>query len=163
MLIQMSGYLCKSPLRKAELRLLQDSMRGELGDDRLPDIQGYIRIRFLSRGTAVASLVKNYPVLLSFLRAQGGQCAVQAANARLAKDEGALEVRANTCRKKVEALKVEALEAAKEPVGPPTSADLSSLEPSPIIDETGSGAASVQLNPGEGASPIGLLSHCSII
>lgn len=150
MLIQVSGYLCKSPLRKAELRLLQDSMGGELGDERLPAIQGYIRIRFLSGGTTVASL-------LSFLRAQGGQCAVEAANARLLKEEGALEVRASTCRTMVEALKVEALEAAKEPVAPSTRAGLSSLEPSPTSDQTG--AASVELNPGEGATLIYRFSH----
>lgn len=50
-----------------------------------------------SRGIAINALVQSYAVLLSFLRAQEGQCAVRAANARFDNKEGELETRANEC------------------------------------------------------------------
>ena len=67
-------------------------------------IQAYILIRFLRRGAAVAALVNNYCVSLSFLRAEGGQSTVRDANARLVKGEAALEIIAKDCIDRAESL-----------------------------------------------------------
>lgn len=90
---QVNGYLCKSPLRKAELKHLAKNM-GET----LSSPQAFIKVRFLSRGTAVAALVKGYPVLLAFLKEQGGLTLVNATNKRVTAELNALEERAQQAR-----------------------------------------------------------------
>lgn len=73
-----------------------------MSDERLPPVHECFGIGFLSRGTAVAALVKHYAALLTCLRARAGQSAALAANARLKTEESALEIRANEPRLEVE-------------------------------------------------------------
>eukprot|EP00904_Undaria_pinnatifida_P008282 jgi/Undpi1/4584/HiC_scaffold_18.g07938.m1 len=65
-------YLCKSSLRKANLKLVAANM-----GEKFVSPQAYIKIRFLSRGTAVAALVKSYLVLLKFFYEEGGGAAMR--------------------------------------------------------------------------------------
>lgn len=93
-LLQTSGYLGKSALRKVDFELVQEDMV----DERLPGIKSFSKIRFLSRGNAVSAIVKNYVPLLEFSKAEGGQLAAEAFNARLQEEEATLEREASAAR-----------------------------------------------------------------
>ncbi|CAM9558335.1 unnamed protein product [Scytosiphon promiscuus] len=123
LLTDASGYMSKSSLRQLGFRLTQI----DKGDARPSGLKSLHKIRFLSRGLAVAAIVKNYVPLLTFLKAEAGQLAVAANNTRLQKAEDALQRDAASARATADILRTQyaALNASKLSVVQDLGPDLS--------------------------------------